>query len=64
MESNTVGLSILDTESEDYEQLPPAPVAAVLLVGTALFAIPLALASIVVVPAAIAGRAIAERLRR
>lgn len=64
METATVGLSILDSESEDYDQLPSAPVAAALLVGTALLAVPAVLVGIVLVPAAIAGRVIAERFRR
>lgn len=64
MESATVGLSILDSESEDYDQLPSAPVAAALLIGTALFAVPVAIASLVLVPAAIAGRVLADRFRR
>lgn len=64
METAIVGLSILDSESEDYDQLPSAPVAAALLLGTALLAVPVAMVSIVLVPAAIAGRVIAEHFRR
>lgn len=57
-------LSQFDSESEDYDQLPPAPLAAALLIGMALFAAPVVIASLVIVPAAIAGRVIAERLSR